>query len=176
MAKRMLVFAGLLTLVAMLVPVSSFGLVIEKDRFQLVSESVSILTGEVTALRSFWNKGPEKRIYTEVTVRADGYLKGNEGSVVKFTVPGGTVDDMTMTMSEAPFFTVGEKVLLFLKAEDCRLAGWYQGKYIIEGDMAYPAGPLCQMKMDEDLAIPLEDLLQEIRLLVSVGPIEPLSN
>jgi len=176
MGRRMLVFASLLILAVLMMPADSHGLVIKKDRFQLVTESVSIFTGEVTALRSFWNEGPEKRIYTEVTVAVEEDLKGHEGSTVKFTVPGGTVEDTTMNMSEAPHFTVGEKILLFLKAEDCRLAGWYQGKYIIENDMAYPAGPLCKEKLDEDLVIPLEDLLQEIRLLIAVGPIEPFSN
>ena len=66
-------------------------------------------------------------------------------------------------------FQVGENVFLFLKQEDCRLAGWYQGKYIIEGDMAYPAGPGCTEKLSGDLAIPLEDLKQEIRILVAGG-------
>jgi hypothetical protein len=176
MGKRMLVLTSLFALAVMLTPADSQGLVIKKERPQLVLESISIFTGEVTALRSFWSGGPDKIILTEVTVKTEEYLKGYEGDVVKFTIHGGTVGDVTMTMSESPNFKVGEKVLLFLKATDCRLAGWYQGKYIIEGDMAYPAGPLCREKLDEDLAIPLEELLQEIRLLVVGGPIEPLSN
>ena len=171
MLKRIFALTGILVLGAMIfIPATAQGLVITKERPQLVQESTTILTGQVTALRSFWNEGHE-RIYTEVTVLVHEYLKGNEGSLIKFTVPGGTVDDISMTMSEAPNFQVGENVFLFLKQEDCRLAGWYQGKYIIEGDMAYPAGPGCTEKLSGDLAIPLEDLKQEIRVLVAGGPL-----
>jgi hypothetical protein len=171
MLKRLFALTAFLALGMMvLMPMTARGLVIPKDRPQLVQESVTIITGQVTNLRCFWNEGRE-RIYTEVTILVNEYLKGDEGSLIKFTVPGGTVDDITMTMSEAPNFKVGENVFLFLKQEDCRLAGWYQGKYIIEGDMAYPAGPGCTEKLSVDLAIPLEDLKQEIRVLVAGGPL-----
>ena len=93
MLKQIFALTGILVLGAMMfLPATAQALVIPKERPQLVQESTTILTGQVTALRSFWNKGHE-RIYTEVTVLVHEYLKGNEGSLIKFTVPGGTVDN-----------------------------------------------------------------------------------
>ena len=76
-----------------------------------------ILTGKVAKQNSIWNKD-KTRIFTEVTVEVEEYLKGNNGtkSIVVIT-PGGEVGEVGELYTHMPKFSKDEDVLLFVKKD-----------------------------------------------------------
>jgi hypothetical protein len=65
------------------------------SEIKLLSEKADvILTGKVLQQKSEWNKN-KTRIYTNVTVEVDEYLKGSsEGKNIVITNPGGEVGEV----------------------------------------------------------------------------------
>ncbi len=81
-----------------------------------------ILTGKVSKQNSSWNKD-KTRIYTEVTVEVDEYLKGNNNNKsLVVTTPGGEVGEVGELYSHMPRFSKDEEVLLFVKKDKKDLA------------------------------------------------------
>lgn len=76
-----------------------------------------ILTGKVTKQNSTWNKD-KTRIFTEVTVEVEEYLKGNNSnkSIVVIT-PGGEIGEVGELYTHMPRFSNDEDVLLFVKKD-----------------------------------------------------------
>ncbi|OGL44093.1 MAG: hypothetical protein A2161_16975 [Candidatus Schekmanbacteria bacterium RBG_13_48_7] len=105
---------------------------------ELAARSELVIVGEVAALKARWNKDQEP-IYTEITVTVDEIWKGNpETKTVTIEQVGGTSDGTTLIVPDAAEFKTGMKVILFIdRREDMTdLAGWFQGKFNIDGDMA----------------------------------------
>lgn len=76
-----------------------------------------ILTGKVTKQNSSWNKD-KTRIYTEVSVEVDEYLKGNNNNkTLVVTTPGGEVGEVGELYTHMPRFSKDEEVLLFVKKD-----------------------------------------------------------
>jgi hypothetical protein len=76
-----------------------------------------ILTGKVTKQNSSWNKD-KSRIYTEVSVEVDEYLKGNNNNkTLVVTTPGGEVGEVGELYTHMPRFSKDEEVLLFVKKD-----------------------------------------------------------
>jgi hypothetical protein len=74
-----------------------------------------IITGKVVKQKSNWNK-EKTRIYTEATLKADEYLKGNNnGQPLIVSYPGGEVGDVGELYTHMPIFSNNEEVLVFLK-------------------------------------------------------------
>lgn len=80
---------------------------------ELTTESTSILYGKCTKLESAWTED-KSMILTSVTVVPEYYLKGNLGTEVTITVPGGQVGDIIYEVSEMPAFHKGEEVFTFI--------------------------------------------------------------
>lgn len=80
---------------------------------ELALESTSILYGKCTKLESAWTENNEM-IFTTVTLVPEYYLKGNLGSEVKITIPGGQVGDIVYEVSEMPAFQKDEEVFTFI--------------------------------------------------------------
>ncbi|MBI4832656.1 MAG: hypothetical protein HY801_14110 [Candidatus Lindowbacteria bacterium] len=114
-------------------------LLIEKPLDELVAESDSIIRGFVTETRSEWN--PERTlIHTYVTVEVKEAIKGLPGRRSEtIKLPGGEVGDIGLRVEDVPGFSVGEEVILFLRAEHPRLTGLSQGKYTVIRDESDPA-------------------------------------
>ena len=101
---------------------------------ELALESTSILYGTCTNMESAWTENNEM-IFTTVTVVPEYYLKGNMGSEVTITVPGGQVGDIIYEVSEMPTFQKGEEVFAFIWKHPSGknlVTGGYQGKMKIE--------------------------------------------
>lgn len=84
---------------------------------QLSEKSDVILTGKVAKQKSEWNKN-RTRIYTNVTIEVNEYVKGSgvdKNIVVKH--PGGEVGDVGEWYSHMPKFNNDEEVLLFAKKD-----------------------------------------------------------
>jgi hypothetical protein len=96
---------------------------------QLCERSPYILRGQVLRTRSLWQGG---RIVTAVTLRVDRALAGDRrvGQQVTFYRLGGEVGGIGQRVIGAPRFRVGERVIVFLRANRGRLRinGMFQGK------------------------------------------------
>jgi hypothetical protein len=127
-------------------------LVIKMDTPELTEKAKQIVIGHVVNMQSEWTQDRAK-IFTYVTVQVEEYVKGTGNLEVTVKIPGGSVGDITLRVSDIPEFTVGEKVLLFLTDEYtdyCDLMGLFQGKYTIVENRV----------LEKD--IELEDFLNEI--------------
>lgn len=103
---------------------------------ELALESNSILYGKCTRMESAWTED-KSMILTEVTVVPEYYLKGNLGSEVTITVPGGQVGDIIYEVSEMPAFQKGEEVFAFIWQHPSGLnliTGGSQGKLKVHVD------------------------------------------
>jgi hypothetical protein len=56
----------------------------------------------------------EQIIVSQVTVRVDETLKGNSESVLTLKLEGGTVGDLTLTVSDMPVMEVEDRAVFFL--------------------------------------------------------------
>jgi hypothetical protein len=110
--------------------------VIQRTPRELAQESVLIVDGTVTGVRSYWS--PDRsRILTETTVAVSSTYKGAGGGIVRVLQPGGVVGNVRMTAHGALSWRRGEEVLLFLEPalnDAFQVAGFSQGKYEIERD------------------------------------------
>jgi hypothetical protein len=97
-----------------------------------------IFEGEVTGLRSQWiGEGSQHRIVTYVTFKVDDALKGDPGTTYSMRMLGGTVDDRTMEVSDAPKFKVGDHDVLFIENNGSQfipLVGLQHGRFRVEKD------------------------------------------
>jgi len=90
---------------------------IQSKMKNLSENSDVILEGKVVKQNSSWNQN-KTRIYTEVTVEVDEYLKGNRGNkTLIVTTPGGEVGEVGELYSHMPSFSKDEEVLLFVKKD-----------------------------------------------------------
>lgn len=134
------------------------------DLATLTARADQIVNGEV--IRTEYFAIEDGRIYTRATILVTDHLKGEKSAEVEVVIPGGTVGDTTMHMSEAPSFTEGESVILFLKDSGNRLAGWFQGKYVVVDGMAYQSAPNCGTLIMEH-GLPVDELLDTIRMEIA---------
>jgi len=80
-----------------------------------LSESADIIIiGKVIQQKSSWNEG-KTRIFTEVTIDVEEYLKGSNVSNIVVTHPGGEVGEVGELYTHMPKFRTNEETLLFLE-------------------------------------------------------------
>jgi hypothetical protein len=110
--------------------------VIKMSAKDLTSKSTAVLYGKCSKVKCEWNDKKNK-IYTYVTVVPEAYIKGNLGSEVTLTVPGGQVGNIKYEVSDMPLFVEGEETVAFVwtnPAGKNLVTGGYQGKMKIEKD------------------------------------------
>lgn len=95
-----------------------FGQTISTDIKSLSKGADAILTGQVLTQKSDWNKD-KTMIFTEVTIRVDEYLKGNNNpATIKVIHLGGEVGEVGELYTHVPSFSPNEEMLLFVKKND----------------------------------------------------------
>lgn len=165
----------------MLGSMSLNGQVIKKTIEEMTQDALTILHGKCTQVQSSWDENQE-RIYTEIKVMAAEYLKGNQGSEVTITVPGGSVGNYVYEVSDMPVFAEGEEFVAFLSKHSSGrnlVTGAKQGKLLIHQDpntglpiVNRPVEEPSSMKkstmiFDENTqemeVVPLADFLTEIK-------------
>ena len=88
---------------------------------QKMSElATQVVAGTIEKMESTWNHD-HSRIYTRVTMRVERVLSGQAGRRIVFRIPGGTVGDTTVMVSEMPHFREGETAVVFLRGTRGRL-------------------------------------------------------
>ncbi|HCY75534.1 MAG TPA: hypothetical protein DHV28_06400 [Ignavibacteriales bacterium] len=113
---------------------------IQSELKSLTDGADVILTGKVINQTSSWN-ADRSRIYTEVTLRADEYLKGDYSeNTLSVKTLGGEVGDVGELYSHMPKFTNDEEVLLFVKKDNkdlsYRVLNGEEGKLTLYEDKA----------------------------------------
>lgn len=99
---------------------------------QKMSElATQVVAGTIEKMESTWNHD-HSRIYTRVTMQVERVLSGQAGNRIVFRIPGGTVGDTTVMVSEMPHFRVGEDTVVFLRGTRGRLPSVLGG---VEGKM-----------------------------------------
>ena len=104
---------------------------------QLVNESVSVVYGRVTDVRSQWTDD-RRFIESVVSIEILKGMKGGAHQAVSFTVPGGQVGRYVNVIPGAPVFTTGDLAVFFLTARGPRLpvtTGLTQGVYRVQRDL-----------------------------------------
>ena len=102
----------------------------------LTKEADVIVIGDIKDVESRWSQG-RTPINTYVTLSIENYIKGGEGQeTLTIITQGGSKWGFTVLVEDAPDFTKNEKVLVFLKkaGREFSVAGWAQGKYIVENE------------------------------------------
>ena len=112
----------------------------EMSLADLIGKASTILQGKVSKVEPHWDKD-QTMIYTSVSVSVGNYLKGGtEAREVTIEVPGGTVGEITLGVSDIPVFEEGQEVILFLREEYFQIVGWFQGKLTVVDDMVLEMG------------------------------------
>lgn len=104
---------------------------IRRDVAELSSQSDTVVHGTVRRVQSRWS-GDRRRIVTDVEIQVTDTLKGQPGSTVLVTQPGGTVGDIGQTVHGLASFTPGEEVVVFLERRGrvaFEVSGMAQGKF-----------------------------------------------
>ncbi|MCX5883832.1 MAG: IPT/TIG domain-containing protein, partial [Deltaproteobacteria bacterium] len=143
-------------------------LMLEMSLEELASGADFIIVGQVLHQKSYWNRD-KTEIFTKVVISTEERLKGiaNSGNIT-IAVPGGTIGDTTVEVTDVPFFSVGEKVVIFIRpltdkqvAEDglvntgnddapwFQIHGGFQGKFSVLDDKV---GDLPLMKFKERIS------------------------
>jgi hypothetical protein len=134
-------------LILMLVGSVSFALEIPLAWEGLAQKSDRIARGRVRSLicKAGTNEFGDQLIYTDVYIGVTDTLKGDRSDFV-LTVEGGTLDEISLTVSDAPVFKVGEEVIVFAVKDTLTyrpVAGTFskytisEGNRIREADMDY---------------------------------------
>ena len=105
----------------------------------IADHSGQVVRGKVASLQSYWTAAYGSRtIETKITLESVSCFKGQRSvsTLFEFTMPGGTVGDITMRIAGAPEFKQGEEWVLFLLPEwkSFPTVGLYQGAYqLVDG-------------------------------------------
>ncbi|VVB84638.1 Uncharacterised protein [uncultured archaeon] len=101
----------------------------------LTGEADVIVIGDVKEVASRWNLW-RTMIYTYSTLSVEKYIKGAGPETLTMITEGGTVGDSGIWVEDVPVFAKNETVLVFLKhaGSEFSVAGWVQGKYIVENE------------------------------------------
>lgn len=95
---------------------SSFSIAVMKmlSLHRLVSGSDTILQGRVESIHCEWSLD-KRLIFTVVSVQVQEVFKGEfNGNEAIIQIPGGTVEDLSLAVSDMPEFGTDETVLMFL--------------------------------------------------------------
>ena len=110
---------------------------LQKAITELSKKSDLIVVGKVSKMQSAWNK-QKTRIYTNITVDVEEYVKGNGNTKsIIVTNPGGEVDGVGELYTHTPKFKSTEEVMLFLnKNKEGRLfvTNGHKGKFSVIKD------------------------------------------
>jgi len=104
----------------------------------LVDRAELIFTGQVISQHPEWKTiEGQKSIVTLVSFRVEAIHKGSADSTVMLQFLGGTLDGVTLDVSDMPKFKPGERAVLFVAKNGVSaspLLGFYHGKFSVQKD------------------------------------------
>ena len=86
------------------------------DMNRQAKDAKRVVVAPVTDVTSAFgeNEFGDRLIYSQVTMRVSETMKGSNEETVVVKIEGGTVGDVTLTVSDMPRMTRGERAVLFL--------------------------------------------------------------
>jgi len=169
---KVILVAGLLLILSRSAGASEFEAFARSDQ---VAASDLILVARVLSVHSEW-AADRSAIHTDAELLIDAVWKGSpDGDRVIVRNPGGTVDGIASRIDGAAEFTVGERVLVFLKRRGAAFEplGMRFGKYEIIGSGAdaslvgnLPPAVTAAQKF-EQVSLRLDEVRGEIAALVA---------
>lgn len=133
--KRLSIVLFLFALATLPLGASTF---VAMDKAELIANSEAVVQGTVLKVNSFWD--PSGRIVmTEAMIRVEDTIVGKAASVVRVQTFGGDVDGFRVEAHGFPEFKVGERMILFLAAENdgfTKVTGYQFGQYHVRRDKA----------------------------------------
>ena len=125
----------------------------------LVSNSALIVWGYVSGTESYWQSDERGRhIYTTITIQPVAWSIGEPAEEpLVLEVVGGTVDEITESVSSVPAFRQGEELILFLTGSPYRLVGGRHGKLNVYEGKVYWGGT----------ELPAEAFLEALELITT---------
>ena len=129
---------------------------------ELIDQSEIIAHGRVTSSWPAWDRG-HKYIWTHFRLDVLDPIRGNPGASVVVSEPGGSLDGVTMRISGAPDYAVGEEAVVFLYRTPIgylRATGYGQGKYTVAPHSRVHANlnGFDLLKADSSRGVPLSTL------------------
>lgn len=169
-----------LNLLLVLIVATFFGLVTKQAQAgslvkisdkNLVLSSDAIITGKVLSIESRWNAS-KTNIYTDITIALNQTIKGDLGAnTIVIEQLGGKIGDKQIWFTGSPEFSVGEEVLLFLKANSegvLHTAHMGMGKFSIS-QTSENKTVFCP-NLDKSKVYNAQEYLQNIKELVAANP------
>ena len=163
---------ALLPFVLLLSLAASATTMLRADLPELAQTADAIVHGTVRRVDSRWS-GDGRRIVTDVEIQVTEALKGQAGSTVLVTQPGGQVGDIGQRVSGLAAFTPGEEVVVFLERRGktaFRVSGMAQGKYQVQrteggkSAMAVPEPTGDVLLLDPDTGKPTDSSQRSLSL------------
>ncbi len=104
---------------------------------EMLQQCQFVFEGKVLSLEAEENS--QKRIHTYVTFKIQNIIKGEYSSdTITLSFLGGTVGDVTMSVSDMKFPQVGERGIYFVESLERSqvnpLYGWSQGHFLVQPD------------------------------------------
>jgi hypothetical protein len=99
----------------------------------LIDRSEIIAHGRVTRAWPAWDNS-HKYIWTHYRIEVIDPIRGNPGASMVVSEPGGSLDGVSMSISGAPGYALGEEAIVFLYRTPIgywRATGFGQGKYTV---------------------------------------------
>jgi len=130
-------FVILIIVVVMTIANGKASSVLEVSLDEMLQQSQLVFEGTVTAINA--KEDSQKRIHTYVTFEINDIIKGKyPGNTLTLRFLGGTVDGLTMTVSDMRLPQQGEHGIYFVESVERYqvnpLYGWSQGHFIVERD------------------------------------------
>lgn len=139
---------------------------------ELTHLSKHVVTGKVVRTRSYYEAVEDlgNVIYTDVTIRLTTQIVGTfQDKEMTLKVHGGVVGQLRQIWCEAPVFTEGELVLVFVREFKGRfmVTGWKQGKYRLSSDSRTVLG---KGSLPIGRSIPLSTVSHQVKLYDTTRP------
>jgi len=99
--------------------------------------ATKVILATVTDVQSAFGENDygDRLILSQVTLRADETMKGPHEGTVVVTLEGGTVDDLTLDVSDMPKMEKGQRAVLFLTSSaGGRLVPYGRGSGVMDVD------------------------------------------
>ena len=104
----------------------------------LIDRAELIFTGQMLSQHCEWRIIDGRRsIVTLVSFGVERWHKGTSPAVVTLQFLGGTMGEITLSVSEMPKFKVGERSVLFVEGNGvsaCPVIGFYHGRFSLKRD------------------------------------------
>jgi hypothetical protein len=156
---------------------------------ELTARAERIVVGEVTGVRSGWDRRHE-RILTTIDIKVAEVWKGQSPGDGHLTIvqPGGAADGIEMRVHGLPAFAAGERAVLFLRgsaAQPLALVGMGQGKrglsfepvskrWMVDGGDRSAAVIVDRQGKAQEAppvaSLPLDELRRQVRALMVAKP------